>query len=114
MVQLSVIRRFGSDRSPAHPSALHAFIRPVGCTHSAVPSAQFSRFQIGTSCLMVSISQRPAAKASSRCGVLTATATLISPGSQVSEAMHDAALDNRPPPPGFGFQLRKFRWAISG
>jgi hypothetical protein len=53
-----------------------------GCTHSLVPSAQFSCFQIGTISLIVSMSHWPAANASCRCGELTAIAILASPTSR--------------------------------
>src|SRR5262249_24067618 len=52
-----------------------------GWTHSVVPSAQCSFFQIGTSSLSRSMAWRHASKASARCGQLTATATLTSPTS---------------------------------
>ena len=50
-----------------------------GCTHSVVPSAQVSRFQMGTWTLRVSINHRPASNATARCLLLTAIATLASP-----------------------------------
>ena len=50
-----------------------------GWTHWLVPSAQCSCFQIGTTSLRVSINHWPASNAASRCGLLTATATLASP-----------------------------------
>src|SRR3954470_14900071 len=59
---------------PHRLTALHAGPIP-GCTHSSVPSAQFSRFQIGTRSLSVSMSQRQASKASLRWGQLTVTTT---------------------------------------
>src|SRR4051794_16940440 len=52
-----------------------------GWTHSSVPSTQTSFFQIGTTSLRVSISHRQASNDWWRCGVLTATTTLISPSS---------------------------------
>src|SRR5262249_38600347 len=59
----------------------HLLSRP-GCTHSFDPSAQFSHFQMGTTSLIVSINHCPAAKASARCGELTAMAMLASPSSK--------------------------------
>src|SRR5262249_23683601 len=53
-----------------------------GCTHSRSPSAQFSRFQMGTISLTRSIMNRQASKAWARCGQLTAIATLTSPNSR--------------------------------
>ena len=50
-----------------------------GWTHSLLPSAQFSCFQIGTSSLRRSMAKRHASNASARCGQLTAAATLTSP-----------------------------------
>src|SRR6516164_3714077 len=61
---------------------LFALSDQEGWTHSVVPSAQCSFFQIGTISLRRSIANRQASNAWARCGQLTATATLISPTSR--------------------------------
>src|SRR5262245_60996129 len=53
-----------------------------GWTHSVLPSDQFSFFQMGTSSLSRSMACRHASNAWTRCGQLTATATLMSPTSR--------------------------------
>ena len=48
---------------PPNPFPGHSERSIPGWTHSSVPSAQVSRFQIGTTSLSVSISQRQASNA---------------------------------------------------
>src|SRR5262249_21165587 len=74
----------GTRRHHSDPHLLPTAYCPLipGWTHSSVPSAQDSRFQIGTTSFSVSIIQRQASKAWLRWGQLTATTTLISPRSR--------------------------------
>ena len=88
-------------------SAHDVAARYVGCTHSLVPSAQCSCFQIGTSRLSVSISHWPAAKASARCGVLTTIATLASASGTRPSRWTMMTFYQRPAAAGFGLQLRQ-------
>ena len=57
-------------------------------THSLSPPANRWCFQIGTVCLISSISARQASKASPRCALDTATTTARSPTLQVADPVH--------------------------
>ena len=91
-------------RSPSRRGYMSRCSLP-GWTHSLVPSAQCSRFQIGTSCLSVSISHWPAAKASRAVRRADDDRHAGLGERHAAQAMDDDTFYQRPAAAGFGLQL---------